>query len=152
MPITARLDEFGKPAWIALTVLGFMVWWPVGLATLAFSLGSGRMGCGHNGGVSRWEQKMQNKMERVRSKMGGGFWGGLSSGNSAFDDYRISTLKRLEEEQREFQEFLYRLRFAKDKSEIDQFMSERRNRPNPEPSQGSQPSQGQSGQGWQSQP
>ena len=24
MPITAKLDEFGKPAWIALIVLGFM--------------------------------------------------------------------------------------------------------------------------------
>ena len=46
MPITAKLDEFGKPAWIALTVLGFMAWWPVGLAVLAFTIGSGRMGCG----------------------------------------------------------------------------------------------------------
>jgi hypothetical protein len=25
MPITAKLDEFGKPAWIALIILGFMV-------------------------------------------------------------------------------------------------------------------------------
>ena len=31
MPITAKLDELGKPAWIALIVLGFMVWWPIGL-------------------------------------------------------------------------------------------------------------------------
>jgi hypothetical protein len=41
----------------------------------------------------------------------------------------------LEEEQREFREFLQRLRMAKDKSEFDQFMTERRNRPAPPPPQ-----------------
>ena len=54
MPIVAKLDELGKPAWIALTILGFMVWWPVGLATLAFIIGSGRMSCWKGGSVSRW--------------------------------------------------------------------------------------------------
>jgi hypothetical protein len=57
-----------------------------------------------------------------------------SSGNHAFDEYRADTLRRLEEEQREFKEFLERLRFAKDKTEFDQFMAERRNRPNSSPS------------------
>ena len=38
MPVVAKLDELGKPAWIALTILGFMVWWPIGLATLAVLL------------------------------------------------------------------------------------------------------------------
>jgi hypothetical protein len=52
-----------------------------------------------------------------------------SSGNRAFDEYRTDTLRRLEEEQREFKEFLQRLRFAKDRAEFDQFMAERRNRP-----------------------
>ena len=67
------------------------------------------------------------------SGAGGGFWGGPpSSGNHAFDEYRTETLRRLEEEQREFREFLDRLRFAKDKTEFDQFMAERRNRPAPE--------------------
>jgi hypothetical protein len=55
--------------------------------------------------------------------------GGFSSGNKAFDDYREATLKRLEEEEREFRTFLDRLRQAKDKSEFDQFMAERRDRP-----------------------
>jgi hypothetical protein len=130
MPITAKLDEFGKPAWIAATILGFMVWWPIGLATLAFVIGSGRMSCGHN-----WQGKMdrmQSKMDWMRSKMAGP--SGPSSGNRAFDDYRTETLRRLEEEQREFREFLDRLRFAKDKTEFDQFMAERRNRPS-EPQQ-----------------
>ena len=66
--------------------------------------------------------------------MSGGPWNGPwnyapSSGNRAFDEYRTETLRRLEEEQREFREFLDRLRLAKDKTEFDQFMAERRNRP-----------------------
>ena len=75
MPITAKLDEFGKPAWIALIVLGFMAWWPLGLAVLAFTIGSGRMGCGYHGGHDRWQHKMermQRKMDWMRAKMGGG--------------------------------------------------------------------------------
>ena len=138
MPITAKLDEFGKPAWIALIVLGFMVWWPLGLCVLAFTIGSGRMMCGHHHGNygDRWQRKMermQARMDWMRSRMAGGPWHqGPSSGNRAFDDYRAETLRRLEEEQREFREFLERLRFAKDKTEFDQFMSERRNRPAPD--------------------
>ena len=145
MTITAKLDEFGKPAWIALIVLGFMAWWPLGLAALAYTIGSGRMGCGYHGGQDRWQHKMermQRKMDWMRSRMGGGtapsggFWGQApSSGNRAFDEYRNDTLKRLEDEQREFREFLERLRFAKDKTEFDAFMNERRNRPEAPPAQ-----------------
>ena len=142
MPITAKLDELGLPAWIGLTVLGFMVWWPVGLGLLAFVIGSGRMGCGRHS-AERWDNKMarmQDKMERMRGRAGGA-WGWAapsSSGNRAFDEYRTETLRRLEDEQREFREFLDRLRFAKDKTEFDQFMNERRNRDgtSPQPSQG----------------
>jgi hypothetical protein len=137
MVLVDKIDEIGKPAWIALIVLGFMAWWPVGLLALAFFLGSGRMGCAYrNGGnwQSHWQSKverMQNKVDRMRSKMEGRDWWGTSpsSGNRAFDDYRTETLRRLEDEQREFKEFLERLRFAKDRSEFDQFMDERRNRP-----------------------
>jgi len=133
MPITAKLDELGKPAWIALVVLGFMVWWPIGLSVLAFTIWSGRMGCGYYGGNDRWQHKMermQHKMDWMRSRMSGGPWNyAPSSGNRAFDEYRADTLRRLEDEQREFREFLDRLRFAKDKTEFDQFMAERRNRP-----------------------
>jgi hypothetical protein len=140
MTLAAQLDEFGKPAWIALIVLGFMAWWPLGLAALAFTIGSGRMGCGYYGHGGHWQNKMermQRKMDWMRSRMGGGGpWNyAPSSGNRAFDDYRTETLRRLEEEQREFREFLERLRFAKDKTEFDQFMAERRNRPSPDASQ-----------------
>ena len=54
MPMVAKLDELGKPAWIALMILGFVVWWPIGLATLAFIIGSGRMSCWKGGGMTRW--------------------------------------------------------------------------------------------------
>ena len=139
MPFTARLDAFGKPAWIALIVLGFMAWWPLGLAALAFTIGSGRMGCGYPGQYGHWQNKMermQRKMDWMRTRMSGGPWNyAPSSGNRAFDEYRADTLRRLEDEQREFRDFLDRLRFAKDKTEFDQFMAERRNRPTPESDQ-----------------
>ncbi len=120
-------------------ILGFVAWWPLGLAILAFMIGSGRMGCWSHHGMSRWQHKMdrmQSKMDYMRTRMddlrsGGGWWGAPpSSGNRAFDDYRRETLRRLEDEQREFKEFLERLRFAKDRQEFDQFMAERRNRAN----------------------
>ena len=140
MPITAQLDALGKPAWIALIVLGFMVWWPVGLSVLAFTIGSGRMGCGHQGHWQNKMDRMQRKMDWMRSRVSGGPWNGPwnyapSSGNRAFDEYRTETLHRLEEEQREFREFLDRLRVAKDKTEFDAFMAERRNRPSPDTGQ-----------------
>jgi Protein of unknown function (DUF2852) len=131
MPIVAKLDELGRPAWILFMILGFMVWWPVGLMVLAFIIGRGRMGCGYHG--DRW-QRLQDKMELLRGR--GDWWGcHSSSGNRAFDEYRTDTLKRLEDEQREFRDFLARLRQAKDKAEFDRFMAERRNRP---PEQASQ--------------
>jgi hypothetical protein len=130
------------PGWIILMVLGFIFWWPVGLAFLAFTLWSRRMGCWGAHGYDRWESKMdrmRGKMDRMRDKMerfGHGGWGARSSGNHAFDEYRTETLQRLEEEQREFREFLQRLRMAKDKAEFDQFMAERRNRPASPPPEG----------------
>src|SRR3954467_14309015 len=126
--VAAKLDDLGKPAWIALTILGFIVWWPLGLATLAFLIWSRRMGCG-NFRSFNWACQP--------GRQHGSPWH-PSSGNRAFDEYRTETLRRLEDEQREFREFLDRLRFAKDKTEFDQFMNERRNRDgtSPQPPQG----------------
>jgi hypothetical protein len=133
--IATKLDDIGTPAWIAVMVLGFIIWWPLGLATLAFILWSGRMGMGCAGrGSHRWEhkmQRMQDRMERMKSRMEGSpFWGhhSPSSGNAAFDEYKNETLRRLEEEQKEFRSFLDRLRMSKDRAEFDQFMSDRRRR------------------------
>jgi len=126
--------HFWHPGLIALMVLGFIFWWPLGLATVFWILWSKGMICwGHNG--AHWQHKMermQEKMDRMRGRMSPGahWWGNPpSSGNRAFDEYRAETLRRLEEEQREFRDFLDRLRHAKDKAEFDQFMAERRNRP-----------------------
>ena len=131
MPIAAFLDDLGRPAWILLTVLSFIFWWPLGLAILFLGLWSGKMGCWHRHHEFHWQEKMdrwQGKMDRMREKMDRFSGRYPSSGNRAFDDYRTETLRRLEEEQREFREFLDRLRFAKDKTEFDQFMAERRDR------------------------
>jgi hypothetical protein len=128
--VAAKLDDLGKPAWIALMILGFMVWWPLGLATLAFLIGSKRMGCGNFRGFGGWGGQRPSRM----GGMSGMGWH-PSSGNRAFDEYRSETLRRLEDEQREFRDFLERLRMAKDKSEFDQFMADRRNRPADAPPQ-----------------
>ena len=134
--VVQTLDDFGRPAWLAAMVLGFIVFWPVGAVILAYMLWSGRMNCGWHSGRGRrmWEGRMAERFERARSRVEGEFknfsrGGSPSSGNKAFDDYREATLKRLEEEEREFQAFLDRLRQAKDKSEFDQFMADRRDRP-----------------------
>ena len=125
MELAAKLDDLGKPAWIALTILGFVVWWPLGLSILAFTIGSGRMGCWKRGRFGRWQH---GDADRAYSKQAR--WSGKTqtSGNRAFDEYREETLKRLEEEQREFVDFLERLRLAKDKAEFEQFLAERRGR------------------------
>ena len=47
-----------------------------------------------------------------------------AAGHSAFEEYRQETLRRLDQEQREFQEFIRRLRMARGKVEFDQFMTE----------------------------
>jgi hypothetical protein len=129
MLIAAKLDEFGKPAWIVLMILGFICWWPLGLAILAFMIGTGRMSGWNHDDARRW----QDTRDRMRSKVDSIFrdlcrTAPPSSGNRAFDEYRSDTLSRLEEEQREFKEFLQRLRVAKDRAEFDQFMAERRDR------------------------
>ena len=54
MAFAAKLDEYGRPAWIAVTVLGFAVWWPLGLATLAYAVASGRLLRGMRGKFERW--------------------------------------------------------------------------------------------------
>ena len=73
MPIVAKLDELGRPAWIALMVLGFVAWWPAGLAILAFIIGSGRMSCwNHHGwshhGMDHWQRKI-GRLERAITTM-----------------------------------------------------------------------------------
>jgi len=119
MSIAARLEELPNAMWIALAILGLVFWWPLGLAVLAYILWSGRMRC-CGIGFGRWNDRAhhngraQNGLRQPRT-----------SGNRAFDEYRAETLERLEEDHRAFQEYLDRLRMAKDRAEFDQFMAER---------------------------
>ena len=57
--------------------------------------------------------------------MGSAMRSAKPSGNRAFDAYKEQTLRRLEEEQAQFEAFLERLREARDKAEFDEFMKER---------------------------
>ena len=105
------LDSKGKGAWIAAMVLGFVFFWPIGLALLFYMI---------------WSKKMFASSCRHRSRHNGWSRHSMSStGNSAFDTYKEDTLRRLEQEQSDFESFLQRLREAKDKSEFDDFMDDR---------------------------
>lgn len=131
-----RLDQIPKAAWIALVVLGFIVFWPVGLALLIYLKWSGRMFSWKHGRCGRWYspdgRQDAGPATRDEFRAWGSRsrpWGRQSSGNVAFDEYREETLRKLDEEQHEFRDYLDRLRSAKDRAEFDQFMNERRNRP-----------------------
>jgi Protein of unknown function (DUF2852) len=138
MNVTGYLDDIGKPAWIGLMIISFVLFWPLGLVVLGYTIGSGRMACWTHDGSGRWQRRMGRMQERMsRMQAAAERWGGGSrssyraaTGNRAFDEYRAETLRRLEDEQREFMEFLDRLRHAKDKAEFDQFMAERGRRGN----------------------
>lgn len=107
----ATLDRYGPAAWIGATLLAFILAFPLGIAFVIYLFWSGRMGR-FGRGCGRGRQHSQGQ-----------------SGNAAFDAYREETMRRLEEEQSAFQEFLERLRMAKDKAEFEQFMAERRSAP-----------------------
>ena len=136
MGIAATLDNLSRPAWIGLLIVSFVLFWPLGLFLLAYRIGSGRMGCWKHHGGREWREHARELRDQWRSwkreQRGSGYRPYPSSGNAAFDEYKADTLRRLEDEQKEFREFLQRLRFARDRAEFDQFMSERRNRPDQE--------------------
>ena len=112
--VEAWLDQRGRGAWIAAMVLGFILFWPVGLALLAYMI---------------WGKRMFGRNKTCVARTNRHAWAmHASSGNAAFDAYKNETLKRLEDEQAAFAEFLRRLREAKDKAEFDQFMDDRARR------------------------
>jgi Protein of unknown function (DUF2852) len=116
-----RLDELPRPIWFGLAILGFICWWPLGLAVLAYLVWSGKMACcGFDFG--NWRNDTSRALQDWSRQP-------RTSGNQAFDEYRTATLRRLEEEQLGFRDFLSRLGTAKDKAEFDQFMAERRAQP-----------------------
>jgi Protein of unknown function (DUF2852) len=122
------------PLHIVALIGGFLIWWPLGLAVLAYLIW---------GGDRFSRDKLREGFERARDRARaefGGFsrdyayagHGRSATGNAAFDDYRRETLRRLEEERRRleeegraFGEFVANLRRARDKEEFDRFMAER---------------------------
>jgi hypothetical protein len=129
MSAFARLNEVDhpKPLWIALLALTLWISWPVAVVVFAFLYWTGRLEGWKRAGLGLWQEGT--------APMGhpNTWWPQRSSGNNAFDEYRSDTLRRLEGEEKEFRDFLNRLRAAKDKAEFDQFMAERRNHAESQP-------------------
>ena len=126
-----------KPQWgpftIALMVLGFVVWWPLGLAMLAYILW-GEMFGGSPEKAEAWMNKSKAWCQNGHSRHNGYNNWRNTSGNAAFDDYRAEQLKRLEEERKrldeeitQFQDYMRNLRMARDREEFDRFMQNRGN-------------------------
>jgi hypothetical protein len=120
------------PLHVVAMIAGFLIWWPFGLAVLAYLVWGNRFP----------REKVREGFERAKAEFGGigRDWRGYGSaaqnwsgtGNAAFDDYRRETLRRLEEERRRieeegraFGEFVANLRRARDKEEFNRFMAER---------------------------
>lgn len=116
------------PATIAMMVLGFVVFWPLGLAMLAYILFGERLKSfkkDANSTVDGFCSSFTRKGQRYgRTSFG--------TGNVAFDDWRDAELARLDEERRkldemreQFDEYVRELRRAKDQEEFDRFMRDR---------------------------
>lgn len=126
---SALLRPDWTPATVALMVLGFMVFWPLGLAMLAYILfGQRFQGFKQTANAAADEVMFKYRGRHRRHR----FY--QDSGNVAFDDWRRAELDRLAEEQRkldemrdEFESYVRELRRAKDQEEFDRFMRERNN-------------------------
>ncbi|MGH6818668.1 MAG: DUF2852 domain-containing protein [Methylovirgula sp.] len=141
-----------NPIELVAMILGFIFFWPIGLAILFAKIWQSRSA--HSGDLpsfvqAKFNEKFREKRARWEQKMGrhwachgrGDFSAGPwnwrhSSGNLAFDEWREAELARLEEErqkllaaEREFAEYMENLRRAKDRKEFDRFMAARRNTP-----------------------
>ncbi len=110
MTSSAKRSSRWTPISIAAIVLGFAVWWPLGLAILAYVL---------------WGGSVDDLCEDLFSQIKGAVSPQPASGNAAFDAYRAETLKRLEEEQEAFAAYVEKLRRARDQEEFDRFMKDR---------------------------
>lgn len=118
------------PGAIGAMVLGFVVFWPVGLAVLSYNLWGTWWSSESSG---RWKSSGKRGCGKRTS------WGRSSrSGNTAFDAYKAETIKRLEQEERDFATYIDELRAAKDRDEFDRFMNSRMTKePGREPGRGS---------------
>ena len=123
-----------RPFEVAAVVIGFFVFWPLGLGLLLMKLW-GR-GFGHEGDLFSFASEQGAKLRDAFSDAAPGASPGPSmrpTGNSVFDDWRAGELDRLEKErrklaeaERDFAEHIAELRRAKDKEEFDSFMRARK--------------------------
>ncbi len=125
MTHSALIRPAWTPATIALMVIGFMVFWPLGLAMLAYILWGDRLD-GFKRDINRATDGMFANCRRSRRHAS-------YTGNVAFDDWRRQELERIEEERRkldemrdEFDSYMRELRRAKDQEEFDRFMASRK--------------------------
>ena len=125
MSTTALIRPAWTPATIALMVIGFMVFWPLGLAMLAYIIWGDRLE-GFKRDVNRATDGVFAGCRRASYRAQRG------TGNVAFDDWREKELERLAEERRkldemleEFDTYARELRRAKDQDEFDRFMAAR---------------------------
>lgn len=106
---------------IAVTIVALNVFWPAGLA-LAVVLGW-RGGFAPGSGQSIDPAALTEAVKSLSPEATK-----RQSGNASFDRYRSEMMERLEEEQENFEDFLDRLRAAKDSTEFEQFMDDRAGR------------------------
>jgi hypothetical protein len=113
---------------IVLMIVGFAVFWPLGLAMLVWIIWGEEIARKAEGMKGRF----RSLSERAPAFAAAPF---RDTGNVAFDEYREREMKRLEEERRkldemraEFNAFLKELRRAKDQEEFDRFMRDFRSR------------------------
>lgn len=123
-------QPFLKPGWspfnIMLMVLGFVFFWPLGLAMLAFNIWGDRLGDLKN----EWKRTFLHQANWSCSKRRAS---PRPSGNAAFDEYRAAELERLEKERAKLEEmkagfdaYMDSLRRARDQEEFDRFMAKRK--------------------------
>ncbi len=136
-----------RPIEIVAMILGFAFFWPIGFAIVLWKVWQRKHD--YEGDLSSFiQEKWQAKREWAMAHKadwgcGASHFSGFgmrSSGNAAFDEWRDTELKRLEEErqklvaaEREFADFMENLRRAKDREEFDRFMNARRNWQQPQP-------------------
>ena len=128
MTQTAIIRPSWTPATIALMVLGFMIFWPLGLAMLAYILWGERL--------DGFKRDVNKATDGVAAQFRGcrrGPRAAARTGNVAFDDWREAELERLHKERMkldevraEFDEYSRELRRAKDQEEFDRFMDDKK--------------------------
>ena len=107
----AAVRRFHPVEFVAM-IVGFVIFWPVGLAILAWKKWTGTA------------PAQRSALQAIELQG--------DTGNSAFEDFKSAELARLEDERRrlveaqaQFGDFLDRLKRARDREEFERFMTER---------------------------